>query len=124
MAGGGEPKEHGVDGAGSGVTGELVARGRAAHAGTPARASPSARVGKTKLPLDPLAEEAVYERIRTLSAGRTVILITHRLGSTCGADRIIVLARGHLTEEGTHHTLLQQNGTYAAMGRAQAETYT
>ncbi|MFE4540689.1 ABC transporter ATP-binding protein [Streptomyces scopuliridis] len=74
--------------------------------------------------LDPLAEEAVYERIRTLSVGRTVILITHRLGSTRGADRIIVLDRGHLTEEGNHHTLLQQNGTYAAMWRAQAETYT
>ncbi|MFE2038771.1 ABC transporter ATP-binding protein [Streptomyces scopuliridis] len=73
--------------------------------------------------LDPLAEEAVYERIRTLSAGRTVILITHRLGSTRGADRIIVLDHGHLTEQVTHHNLLQHDGTYAAMWRAQAETY-
>ncbi|MFE7595549.1 hypothetical protein [Streptomyces sp. NPDC057494] len=44
--------------------------------------------------LDSRAEEAMYERIRTLGAGRTVILITHRLGSTWGADRIVVLDRG------------------------------
>ncbi|MFD7895435.1 ABC transporter ATP-binding protein [Streptomyces sp. NPDC059743] len=73
--------------------------------------------------LDPLAEEAVYERIRTLSTNRTVILITHRLGSTRTADRIIVLDGGEITEEGTHHMLLQHNGTYATMWRAQAQTY-
>ncbi|MDX3232547.1 ABC transporter ATP-binding protein [Streptomyces sp. ME19-01-6] len=77
--------------------------------------------------LDPLAEEAVYERIRTLSnSGRTVILITHRLGSTRTADRIIVLDGGEIVEEGTHETLLHHNngnGTYAAMWRTQANTY-
>ena len=74
--------------------------------------------------LDPRAEEAVYERIRALAAGRTVILITHRLGSTRAADRIIVLDRGHLLEEGTHESLLDQDGEYAAMWRTQARTYT
>ncbi|MCX5401312.1 ABC transporter ATP-binding protein [Streptomyces sp. NBC_00102] len=73
--------------------------------------------------LDPLAEEAVYERIRTLSAGRTVILITHRLGSTRSADRIIVLDGGRLIEEGTHDALLQHDGQYANMWRTQAKTY-
>ncbi|MFD4835364.1 ABC transporter ATP-binding protein [Streptomyces uncialis] len=73
--------------------------------------------------LDPLAEEAVYERIRTLSAGHTVILITHRLGSTRTADRIIVLDHGRLIEEGTHESLIHQNGTYATMWHTQAETY-
>ncbi|MFF2026726.1 ABC transporter ATP-binding protein [Streptomyces sp. NPDC058171] len=73
--------------------------------------------------LDPLTEEAVYERISTLSAGRTVILITHRLGSTRAADRIIVLDRGQLIEQGTHESLLPQAGTYATMWNTQAATY-
>lgn len=73
--------------------------------------------------LDPRAEEAVYDRIRALSTSRTVILITHRLGSTRAADRIIVLDDGHLLEEGTHETLLEQDGEYATMWRTQARTY-
>ncbi|WP_431770895.1 ABC transporter ATP-binding protein [Streptomyces cucumeris] len=73
--------------------------------------------------LDPRAEEAMYERIRALGAGRTVILITHRLGSTRGADRIVVLDCGRLIEEGTHESLLALEGEYAAMWRTQAQTY-
>lgn len=74
--------------------------------------------------LDPLAEEAVYERIRTLSEGRTVVLITHRLGSTRTADRIIVLDGGEIVEEGTHADLShREGGIYAAMWQAQADTY-
>lgn len=73
--------------------------------------------------LDPRAEEAVYDRIRALSADRTVILITHRLGSTRAADRIVVLDSGHLLEEGTHASLLEQDGEYAAMWQTQARTY-
>ncbi|WP_129840832.1 ABC transporter ATP-binding protein [Streptomyces sp. RFCAC02] len=73
--------------------------------------------------LDPLAEEAVYRRIQTLAQGRTVILITHRLGATRSADRILVLDGGVITEEGTHESLLDREGTYAAMWRAQADTY-
>ncbi|MQS06004.1 ABC transporter ATP-binding protein [Streptomyces alkaliphilus] len=73
--------------------------------------------------LDPLAEEAVYRRIQALTEGRTVILISHRLGSTRSADRIIVLDGGTITEEGTHEALLARDGTYATMWRAQADTY-
>lgn len=73
--------------------------------------------------LDPRTEEAVYDRIRALSAGRTVVLITHRLGSTRAADRIIVLDGGRLLEEGTHESLLHRGGEYAAMWRTQARTY-
>ncbi|MFJ7279393.1 ATP-binding cassette domain-containing protein [Kitasatospora sp. NPDC098663] len=73
--------------------------------------------------LDPLAEEAMYERIRRLAKGRTVILITHRLGSTRSADRIIVMDKGTVAEEGTHASLLAADGGYAAMWRTQAQTY-
>ncbi|MEU8545358.1 ABC transporter ATP-binding protein [Streptomyces sp. NPDC048717] len=73
--------------------------------------------------LDPRTEEAVYDRIRALSTGRTVVLITHRLGSTRAAARIIVLDGGRLLEEGTHASLLEQDGEYAAMWRTQARTF-
>ncbi|MFB6604231.1 ATP-binding cassette domain-containing protein [Streptomyces noursei] len=74
--------------------------------------------------LDPLAEAAFYERIRQLSVGRTVILISHRLGSTRSADRILVLDEGQIIEEGTHDSLVaMKDGTYASMWRAQANTY-
>ncbi|WP_406200064.1 ABC transporter ATP-binding protein/permease [Kitasatospora sp. NBC_01560] len=73
--------------------------------------------------LDPIAEEAMYERIRRLARGRTVILITHRLGSTRSADRIIVMDRGTVAEEGTHESLIAADGGYAAMWRTQAQTY-
>ncbi|MFE2690159.1 ABC transporter ATP-binding protein [Streptomyces mirabilis] len=73
--------------------------------------------------LDPRAEEAVYDRIRALSERRTVILITHRLGSTRAADRILVLDGGRLLEEGTHESLLAADGEYATLWRTQARTY-
>lgn len=74
--------------------------------------------------LDPHAEEAMYDRIRALSADRTVILITHRLGSTRSADHIIVLDDGQLLEQGTHAALLATPGSeYAAMWEKQAATY-
>ncbi|GAB2717899.1 ABC transporter ATP-binding protein [Kitasatospora kifunensis] len=73
--------------------------------------------------LDPRAEQAAYDRIRELAAGRTVILITHRLGSTQHADRIIVLDHGRVLEEGTHGDLLAADGEYAAMWTTQARAY-
>lgn len=73
--------------------------------------------------LDPRAEEAVYDRNRALSEGRIVVLITHRLGSTRAADRIVVLDGGRLLEEGTHEQLLADDGEYAELWRTQARTY-
>lgn len=73
--------------------------------------------------LDPRAEEAVYDRIRALSEGRTVVLITHRLGSTRAADRIIVLDGGRLLEEGTHESLLELGGEYATLWQTQARAF-
>ncbi|WP_331736114.1 hypothetical protein [Streptomyces sp. NBC_00057] len=66
----------------------------------------------------------MYDRIRALSSGRTVILITHRLGSTRSADPIVVLDDGRLLEQGTHASLLATDGSkYAAMWEKQAATY-
>ncbi|MEU3657797.1 ABC transporter ATP-binding protein [Streptomyces sp. NPDC032161] len=73
---------------------------------------------------DPRAEEAMYDRIRALAVNRTVILITHRLGSTRNADHIVVLDDGGIREQGTHNALITTPGSeYAAMWTKQAATY-
>jgi ABC-type multidrug transport system fused ATPase/permease subunit len=73
--------------------------------------------------LDAKAEWAVYESLRRLAEGRTVVLITHRLGSVRNADRIYLLHKGELAEQGTHDTLLAENGRYAELYRLQADLY-
>lgn len=64
---------------------------------------------------DPDNEAKVQEAFSRLSKGKTVIMIAHRLFSIVDADRICVLKDGSIAEEGTHETLLQQNGVYAHM---------
>jgi ATP-binding cassette subfamily B protein len=73
--------------------------------------------------LDAEAEHAVFERFKTLAAGRTTIIISHRFPTVRMADRILVLEHGKITEEGTHAALLAKNGTYAHLYRMQAEGY-
>lgn len=73
--------------------------------------------------LDAKAEWAVYESLRRLAAGRTVVLITHRLGSVRNADRIYLLHQGELTEQGTHDELMATGGRYAELYRLQADMY-
>ena len=52
--------------------------------------------------IDPLEEQAVYERFLRIAAGRTAIIVTHRLASARLADRILVLDAGGVVEDGTH----------------------
>ncbi|MEH1127545.1 ABC transporter ATP-binding protein [Micromonospora sp. CPCC 206061] len=73
--------------------------------------------------LDPRAEHRVYRRLRELAAGRTVVLITHRLASVREADRIYVLDHGALIEEGSHDELMARDGTYASLFTLQASAY-
>ena len=73
--------------------------------------------------LDPLAEQAVYERFIERSAGRTSVLISHRLSSVRTCDRILVLDNGRIVEDGDHETLLAKDGLYARFFRAQAQWY-
>ncbi|WP_229836970.1 ABC transporter ATP-binding protein, partial [Dactylosporangium sucinum] len=73
--------------------------------------------------LDARAEHAVYRRLRELAAGRTVVLITHRMASVREADRIYVLDHGAVVEEGDHATLMAAGGLYATLYALQASAY-
>jgi len=63
--------------------------------------------------LDVFSEKAVMEAIQRVTAGRTTLIIAHRLATVRFADRIIVLDRGRAVEDGTHADLLLKNGAYA-----------
>ena len=73
--------------------------------------------------IDPLEEQAVYERFMQIAAGRTAIIVTHRLASARLADRILVLDGGRVVEDGTHEQLLARRGLYHRMFTAQATWY-
>ncbi|MEV6159584.1 ABC transporter ATP-binding protein [Nonomuraea sp. NPDC052129] len=73
--------------------------------------------------LDARAEHALFERIRGHAAGRTVVLITHRLASVRYADRIYVLDGGAIAEQGTHAELMERDGLYAGLYELQASAY-
>jgi ATP-binding cassette subfamily B protein len=65
--------------------------------------------------VDPLTETLIQEGLDTLMAGRTSIVIAHRLSTIRNADRIIVLRKGEIIEQGTHDQLLAQGGHYAEL---------
>jgi len=69
--------------------------------------------------LDSESEAAVQDALERLMAGRTTIVIAHRLATVRAADRILVMDRGRIVEEGTHATLAAQSGLYARLARLQ-----
>jgi ATP-binding cassette subfamily B protein len=72
--------------------------------------------------LDPRAEHALFESMRRLFAGRTVLLISHRFSSVRSADRIYVMEKGRVVESGTHEQLVSAEGLYAELYSLHAET--
>ncbi len=73
--------------------------------------------------LDAEAEAALFETIRGLAAGRSVVLISHRFSTVRSADRIVVMHAGHLVEQGDHDALMAAGGRYARMYSLQASAY-
>lgn len=63
--------------------------------------------------LDPANEAAVHEGIERLMAGRTVVMVAHRLRTVERADRVVFLDGGRIVAEGSHDELLRQGGLYA-----------
>jgi ATP-binding cassette subfamily B multidrug efflux pump len=70
--------------------------------------------------LDSEVEAAIQQSLGTLMAGKTVIAIAHRLSTIARMDRLVVLDRGRIVEQGTHDALLRANGHYAALWRRQS----
>lgn len=65
--------------------------------------------------LDTESERLVQDALRRLMAGRTTLIIAHRLSTVEHADRVVVLAAGRVVESGTHAQLLTQGGAYASL---------
>ena len=65
--------------------------------------------------LDAISEEAVFQALRTLRKGRTILVIAHRLSTIRDANRILVLHEGKLIAQGTHEELLASNELYRRM---------
>ena len=73
--------------------------------------------------LDARAEYQVFERFAELTEGRMAVLISHRFSTVRMADRIVVLEKGTVTEDGTHDELLILCGRYAELFTLQAAGY-
>ena len=69
--------------------------------------------------LDPRAERVVQDALNRVSANKTTLIIAHKLATVMAADNIAVMISGKVVEQGTHSELLQRDGLYAAMVRAQ-----
>jgi ATP-binding cassette subfamily B multidrug efflux pump len=69
--------------------------------------------------VDTETEEHILSRLKQLRAGRTTLLVSHRVSTARHADRIVVLDEGRVAELGNHAELLARNGIYAAFARAQ-----
>lgn len=65
--------------------------------------------------VDPLTEAQIQEGLNVVLRDRTAIVIAHRLSTIKSADRIIVLRRGKIIEEGNHATLMAHGGHYAEL---------
>jgi ATP-binding cassette, subfamily B, bacterial len=73
--------------------------------------------------IDPVAEQEIFEQMEHATAGKTLILITHRFNSVKNVDRILVLDGHLLVEEGNHTELMKKGGLYAKMFNSQAKGF-
>ena len=69
--------------------------------------------------LDGRTEAAIQATLRKVRAGRTTLVVAHRLSTIADADQILVIRRGRIVERGDHATLLAKGGEYAALWRRQ-----
>lgn len=73
--------------------------------------------------VDAKAEYRLFQKFKSLTKNKTTILISHRFSTVRMADKIIVMDKGRIVEEGTHQDLLGKEGYYASLFKLQAEGY-
>lgn len=73
--------------------------------------------------IDPRLEKVFFDEILMNSGQRTKIIVTHRLGVATQADRIVVMDRGKIVQEGDHNALIQEEGIYKQMFDNQSKWY-
>ena len=73
--------------------------------------------------LDPVSELVQFQSLKEIFAGRTTILVSHRVGFVKLADRIIVLKDGRIVEDGSSETLIRANGEFRRLYDEQAQWY-
>lgn len=73
--------------------------------------------------LDAIAEQEIYDQFDSLRRNKTTIFVSHRLSSATVADKIIVLDRGCVIEEGNHKQLMEKQGEYYRLFSTQAKRY-
>lgn len=73
--------------------------------------------------LDPIAEYELFKNIMKESKNHTMMFISHRLSSVKSCDKVFMLEKGQLIEEGTHKELMEQDQSYAKMYKKQAMNY-
>jgi len=88
------------------------------------RASDSIILDEPTSAIDPLEETRFYHSFMEICQERTALIVTHRLGSIKIVDRIIVLKKGSLIEDGTHDELMALNGEYRRLFESQSKWYT
>ena len=93
---------------------------RVAIARTVLKAPPILVLDEATSALDSEIEAAIQEQLDGLMKGRTVIAIAHRLSTIARMDRLVVLDRGRIVEQGSHAGLLRMNGHYAALWQRQS----
>ena len=69
--------------------------------------------------LDTNTEKEINKNLNKISQGKTTLIIAHRLSTVSNADKIIVIDKGNIIEEGDHLSLLNKNGLYALMWNKQ-----
>ena len=70
--------------------------------------------------LDSESEALIQDALWTMMEGRTAIAVAHRLSTVAGMDRLVVLDRGRVVEQGTHAELLAAGGGYAKLWQRQS----
>ncbi|MGL4990325.1 MAG: ABC transporter ATP-binding protein [Sarcina sp.] len=73
--------------------------------------------------IDPIEEGKIFNKFKEISKDKTAIIVTHRMGTTKIADKIVVLGEGQILQTGTHEKLISKEGPYKVMYETQSKWY-